>query len=151
MEFMFGKERIFNDEFLKVGVRNVIRWDVVDIKEKQELNFEFVSTNSKYTQGIRLAIDVGEGFIEVNGVKSREIQLWEDTCPKKAQIRCMSSEGKLSVYNIFNMGPERGGVKSQVDSSGMIVECEGNKRIYKCNDAGFETNFEKLVFKIELI
>lgn len=151
MKYIYGKEKIFNDEFLKLGFKDVIRWDVVDINENQELDFEFVSTNSKYTQGIRLAIDVGEGFIEVNGVKSKEIQLWEDTCPKKAKIRCVSSEGKLSVYNIFDMGLERGGVKSQVDSSGMVVEREGNKLIYKCNDAGFQTDFDKLVFEIELI
>lgn len=151
MKYIFGKEKIFNDEFSKLGFKDVIRWDVVDIKENQELNLEFISINSKYKQGIRMAIDVGDGFIEVNGVKSKGIQLWEDTCPKKVRIRCMSSEGKLSIYNIYDLGPERGGVKSQVDSSGMIVEREGNKIIYKCNDAGFQTDFDKLVFKIELI
>lgn len=151
MKYIFGKEKIFNDEFSKLGFKDVIRWDVVDIKENQELNLEFISINSKYKQGIRLAIDVGEGFIEVNGVKSKGIQLWEDTCPKKVKIRCMSSEGKLSIYNIFDIGPERGGVKSQVDSSGMIVEQEGNKMIYKCNDVGFQTNFDKLIFEIELL
>lgn len=41
--------------------------------------------------------------------------------------------------------------ESQAHSSGMIIEKNGNKLIYKCNDFGLETNFDKLIFQIELI
>ncbi len=151
MEYIFGKEKIYNYEFAKIGYESVIRWDVLDIKKEQELYLEFISTNSKYKQGVRLAIDVGDGYIEVNGIQSKGVQLWEDTCPKKVKIRCISSEGKLSVYNIFDVGLERGGVKSQVDSSGMLIEKKEESIYYKCNDAGFNTDFSKLEFKIKLL
>lgn len=32
MKYIFGKEKIFNNEFSKLGYKNVIRWDVIDIK-----------------------------------------------------------------------------------------------------------------------
>ena len=48
------------------------------------------------------------------------------------------------------MGKERGGKRSLTDSCGMLIEQQQNKIIYKCNDAGFKTDFDKLIFKIEL-
>lgn len=150
MKYEFGRERIYNKEFEKKGVKSVIHWDVLEIEREQEIYLEFTNTNSKYKQGVRLAIDVGDGYIEANGIQAKGIQLWEDTCPKRIKLRCVSSEGKLSIYNIFDLGVERGGIRSQVDSSGMLVEEGDGYKIYKCNDAGFETNFDKLEFKIEL-
>lgn len=150
MKYIFGKERIYNDEYAKMGYESVVRWDVLDIKKEQELYFEFINTNSEYKQGVRLAVDVGEGYIEVNGVRAKAIRLWEDTCLGKVKIRCISSEGKLSVYNIFDAGPKRGGVKTQVDSSGMLVEKKEECFYYKCNDAGFNTDFNSLEFMIKL-
>jgi len=151
MKYEFGREIIYNTEFEKRGYKSVIRWDVLEIKKEQDIYLEFISTNSKYKQGVRLAIDVGEGYIEVNDVKAKGVQLWEDTCPKRIKIRCVSSEGKLSIYNIFDVGVERGGVKSQVDSSGMLVEEYDDYKVYRCNDAGFETDFDRLEFRIEIL
>ena len=87
------------------------------VEREQEIYLEFTNTNSKYKQGVRLAIDVGDGYIEANGIQAKGIQLWEDTCPQRIKLRCVSSEGKLSIYNIFDLGVERGGIRSQVDSS----------------------------------
>jgi hypothetical protein len=153
MKFIFGKERIINDEYSKLGYENVIRWDVIEIEndKEQELRFDFVSTNSKYRQGVRIASDYGDGYIEINGVISKEFQLWEDTCPHNISIKCRNNEGKISIYNIFDLGASRGGIKSQVDSSGMVIETNNKCRIYKCNDFGFQTDFNKLIFKIELV
>lgn len=144
-----GTKRIYNDLFNIT--EKVVHWEVLEIKNEQEIYLEFVSTNSKYRQGIRLAIDTGEGYIEVNGIKSKGVQLWEDTCPQKIKIMCISSKGKLSIYNIFDRGVGRGGIQSQADSCGMIVEEQENGRIYRCNDSGFESDFDKLVFKIQLL
>lgn len=150
MQYIFGKERIKNDEYIKLCNKNVIRWDVIEIEKnkEQEFMFNFISTNSKFRQGVRIAIDFGDGYIEINGIKSKEFQLWEDTCPHNIIIKCKNNEGKISIYNIFDLGPSRGGIKSQVDSSGMLIETNDKCRIYKCNDAGFQTNFDKLVFEI---
>lgn len=151
MKYEIGQKRIYNQAFADMGMPSVIHWEVLSIKNEQELCFEFIETNSKHRQGVRFAIDTGEGYIEVNGTRSKGIQLWEDTCPPKVMLRCVSSEGKLSIYNIFDLGSERGGVRSQVDSIGMLAEeCDGYI-IYRCNDVGFTGNFDKSVFRIRLL
>ena len=144
-----GNETIYNRAFK--NIEEVVHWHVLSVEQKQEFELEFISTNSEYKQGVRLVIDVGEGYLEINGIKSKEMYLWEDTAPKKVQVKCQSSEEKVSVYNIFNLGTDRGGRRSLVDSCGMLIEKEQNVILYKCNDAGFQTNFDKLIFKIELL
>lgn len=149
MKREIGAERIYNRQF---GIsEKVVHWEVLSIKNKQDVYLEFISTNSKYRQGIRLGVDTGEGYIEVNGIKSKGVQLWEDTCPSKIKIKCVSSTGKLSIYNIFDLGLGQGGVQSQADSCGMIVEELEDCKIYRCNDVGFKSDFDKLVFKIQLL
>jgi len=54
--------------------------------------------------------------------------------------------GLLSFYNIWDDGDGR---ESQAHTSGMIVEQKNKVLIYHCNDYGFETDFNKLVFSIE--
>ena len=143
-----GKQRLYNDSF--EGYDNVVHWEVLKIKHEQEMEVEFISTNSKYLQGIRLAVDVGEGYIEGNGVKASEIYLWEDTASKITTLKCVSEEGLLSVYNAFYEGPGTGGSSSQMDSCGMLVEEKDNTFTYRCNDEDFVTDFDKLVFRITL-
>ena len=151
MNNVLGREKIYNRVFEKMGKDNIVRWDVLKIKHEQELVVEFISVNSEYRQGIRLAIDVGEGYLEINGMRSRAMQLWEDTAPKKVHVKCVSSEGLLSVYNVCDLGESRGGVRSQMDSCGMIVEKVEGKIKYRCNDMGFETQFDKMVFQVEIL
>lgn len=145
-----GRKRIYNTIF--ENYKNVVHWEVLNIKNQQEFILKFVSTNSKYRQGIRLAIDVGEGYIETNDIRSKEMYLWEETVPQQQiHVNCVSEEGLLSIYNVFDLGKERGGRRSQVDSCGMIVKQNANVYRYLCNDVGFETNFDKLIFEIELL
>lgn len=155
MKYEVGKERFYNDEFISLGYKDAILWEVLDIKEYQELNFRFISTNSKYLQGVRFAIDYGDGELEINGMKGKGFYLWENTCPEVVRIKCKSSKGKLSIYNAFDLGPRdacgAGGIATQVPSQAMLSEKSGNKIIYRCNDAGFKTDFDKLVFEIELL
>lgn len=130
------------------GRNDIVRWDVLNIEKEQEIRLKFISTNSEYKQGVRIAVDAGEGYLETNGVKSKGMQLWEHTAPNVVYLKCFSSEGLLSVYNIF----ERDGqIESQMHRTGMIKEEEGNKIIYRCNDTGRNTDFDKLVFQIEIV
>ena len=140
-----GRKRIYNKNFHDID-QEVVLWDVLDINNSEDILFKFT-----YKQGVRLAIDVGEGYLEINGIQSKGMHLWEDTCLGEVKIHCESSEGKLSVYNIFNLGltNPQGGVRSQVASCGMLGEQRNNVYVYHCNDAGFQTNFDKLVFEIE--
>jgi len=49
-----------------------------------------------------LAIDAGEGHIELNRVSSNGMELWEDTAPKEFICKCYSNEGFL-VFIIFGI------------------------------------------------
>ncbi len=64
-----GKKRIININF-KDNDTEIIKWEVLDIKSKQRIKVRFISTNSENRQGIRIAIDAGEGILETNGAKS---------------------------------------------------------------------------------
>lgn len=150
LPYKLGRERLYNNNFQEFEGK-VVMWEVLRIKQNQEIKLKFVSTNSKYRQGVRLAIDAGEGEIIVNGFKAQQLDLWEDTCPQVVTLKCSSSESVLSIYNIFDLGKERGGRHSQMDSCGMLVEQNENVYRYHCNDVGFQTNFDKLIFEIELL
>ena len=139
-----GKERIYNNEFEE----RVVLWDVIKLSFKSKFIVRFISTNSRHRQGIRIAIDVGKGMLEINNIKSKEFALWEDTAPKEIVCTFESDSGLLSVYNIWE---DCTGEDSQADSSGMLIESIDNKYLYRCNDFGFETNFDKLIFEIEKI
>ncbi|MGM9635858.1 MAG: hypothetical protein ACI3YE_06865 [Candidatus Avispirillum sp.] len=142
-----GTRRVYNKNFK--GRNDVIHWDVLKIKPEQELYLDFISVNSQYKQGVRLAIDAGEGYIEAGEYKGKGIFIWEDTFEGRIKIKCHSPEGLLSVYNAFIRNDGRR--VTLAAPSGMLIETNGNKTIYRCNDVGFETNFDKLIFQIELL
>lgn len=143
MEYYLPKEPIYNDVFK--DRKNVILWDVQKIKNGQFIKVVFISTNSPRKQGIFLMTDKG---IEVNGVVSPSIDLWEDTAPKEVICKCYTNNGLLNIYNIWE---KQGMRSSQAHTSGMLLEYNENKIIYHCNDFGFETDFDRLVFSIEFI
>lgn len=136
-------ERIMSKGFENKGIGDVIKWEVQPITDGQIVKITFLSKNSPYRQGIWLKTDKG---IEVMGKTYSSIELWEDTAPKEVFLKCFTNNGFLSFYNIWDKGE---GKKSQSYSSGMVVKQNGNKILYCCNDIGFETNFDKLVFSLE--
>jgi hypothetical protein len=140
-----GTKRLYNEDFkVEKGLDKVILWEVLEIQDGEKIKITFLNKVSNNRQGIWLATDKG---ISVNNLTLPQIDLWEDTAPKEeTTITCYTDVGLLSFYNIWDNGNGR---NSQVDSSGMIVEEKGNKLIYRCNDYGFDTNFEKLIFSIE--
>ena len=146
-----GKRRIINNSF-EDRSEEIIRWEVLEIPCNQRIKVRFISTASSNRQGIRIAIDAGDGELTVNGVSSKAFDLWEDTCPKEIEVECHSDEGYLSIYNIFERN-EQGIMRrhSQMNYSGMILEQNNNIYRYRCNDTGKDTDFKKLVFEIELL
>ena len=147
-----GKRRIINKNFEDRN-EEIIRWEVLEIPCNQRIKVRFISTASSNRQGIRIAIDAGDGELTVNGVSSKAFDLWEDNSPREFEIDCHSEEGYLSVYNIFERLSWTGKCErcSQMDYSGMILEQNNNIYRYRCNDTGKDTDFEKLVFEIELL
>ncbi len=84
--------------------------------------------------------------LRINGQLCPQATLWQDTSPGEIVIECYTTDGVLSLYNIWDDGR---GTQSQSYSSGMIAEDLANGTRYRCNDIGFETEFDKLVFRIE--
>lgn len=139
-----GCSRLYNREFLKRGIDDVILWDVFPVVDGELIQITFESVKSELRQGIWMRTDKG---LDINNQHCPSVDLWYDTAPKKVRCKCYTSTGCLSVYNIWESGQRL----SQCASSGMRIEELANGRRYHCNDFGFETNFDKLVFRIERI
>ncbi|KSU60344.1 hypothetical protein AS034_15995 [[Bacillus] enclensis] len=135
--------RIMNRGFHNKGRSDVFKWETQSVNDGQEIRFTFLSKNSPHRQGVWLKTDKG---IEVMGETYSSIELWEDTTPKEVLLKCFTSEGILSFYNIWDRGAGR---QSQSYSSGIVIDQKDNAIIYCCNDTGFETNFDKLVISVE--
>jgi len=146
-ESAIGKTRQYSKHFKDRN--DVVLWDVIQIDKEQLIKVAFLDKNSPYFQGIRLAVDVGEGILETNGVESKTMHLWYHTSPRELIVKCKSKAGLISVYNIFQ---KRHFPESQLYGSGMIIEQDGAKTIYKCHDVSMENvSFDKIIFSIEKI
>ncbi|ODG90029.1 MULTISPECIES: hypothetical protein [Bacillaceae] len=141
-----GIERIYSKSFSEKGMSDVIKWEVQPIVDQQLIKIKFINKGSLHRQGIWLRTDKGIEIPALNEEIYPSINLWEDTSPKEIICKCHSKNGYLSLYNIWDEGDGR---ESQSYSSGMIVEEKDGIFIYYCNDFGFETNFDDLVFSIE--
>ncbi len=140
-----GKRRLYNKAFAERGKDDVVLWDVLPISPAQVIIVVFESVSSSWREGVWLMTD---GALIVNGQFGRSMVLWKDTSPAEVTCHCRSDDGNLSVYNIWDSG--RGyGMESQSFSSGMLVEDLADGRRYRCNDIGFDTKFDKLVFRIQ--
>lgn len=137
--------RIYSKVFKDTGRDDVVKWDVLPVQNGEIIKVIFESISSNWRQGIWLQTDKGIG---VNGELCESVTLWADTAQEEVLCQCFTDNGLLNVYNIWDSG--RGlGIESQAWSSGMLVDELPNGRHYSCNDIGFETNFNKLLFRIE--
>ena len=75
--------------------------------------------------------------------------LWQDTAPTVVSLTCHTANGFLSFYNVWFSGRVSTSQESQSHSSGMLAEEILGGRRYRCNDIGFDTRFQKLVFSIQ--
>jgi hypothetical protein len=46
MKYQIGKERFYNDNF--EGRNDVVHWEVLKIKQHQDIRLKFISVNSKF-------------------------------------------------------------------------------------------------------
>ena len=134
------KERIYNEAFPD---REVVLWDILAVEDGEKLKLTFESKKSAWEQGVRLACDKGVSGDDWTG---KGIKLWYGHSPREVVFTCHTENGFLGVYNIWDRGR---GPESQKHSSGMLLEELANGRRYSCNDIGFDTKFDKLVFRIE--
>ena len=145
-EFALPVERVMNAAFVeKKGRTDVVKIEVFPIHDGELLKLTFESVQSPWRHGVWLKAD--EPLI-VNKERCPSVELWQDTAPREVLIECHTRNGWLHLYNIWDKGS---GQASQLWSSGMLVEELPNGRRYRCNDIGFDTTFEKLVFRVERV
>ena len=144
----YFQERAYSKDF--PDRTDVVRVDALPIKKDQFIKLVCISINSPKTQGVAIAVTAGTGFVEYRNRRSKGICIWWGTEPKEVLIKCHSVPGLLAVYNAYI--DERGMPASSMYKSGMLVEEQGEKRIYHCNDVNDgDIRFDKLVFSVEKI
>lgn len=136
--------RVMNSAFAERAREDVVKIDVFPVEDGDLLRLTFDSVSSPWRQGVWLKTD---GYLVVNEQQCEGAVLWQDTAPSEVLIECHTENGVMHLYNIWDAGRGRA---SQSWSSGMLVETLPNGRRYRCNDIGFETDFSKLVFRIEV-
>lgn len=142
-QFQLPDHRILNVDRSEALSKEIVMVDVFPVKDGEVLSLAFESVNSSWRQGVRIQ---AEGYLVVNSIESPAMEVWYDTAPKNMQIECHTSSGLVHVYNIWDRGKGR---DSQAWTSGMIIQELPQGRRYQCNDIGFETSFDKVVFRLE--
>lgn len=124
----------------------VLLLDVIPIEVGSEVVLTFEQVDSPWRQGVWLATD---DELEVNGARSSPLVVWQDTAPPTVRVRVGKSDGMLRYYNLWDSGRGMGEHESQSATSGMLRERgpDGSRR-YRCNDIGYESQFDKLVFSL---
>jgi hypothetical protein len=138
-------DRTMNSAFKEKGRLDVVTIDVFEIDDGDLIKLSFESTMSPWRQGVWLKTDE---CMVINQQQCPSAQLWQDTATTEVLIECHTIDKRLHLYNIWDKGK---GYESQSWTSGMLVEELSNGRRYRCNDIGFDTDFTKLVFRIERI
>jgi len=133
--------------------KTVVLYDTIDVPEQGRLVLRFHETASEWRQGVRLG-DMSPNTdlrLTVAEQTAPGMQLWEDTCPQSVEVTFEAPGGRLTVYNIWDIG--KGQSASQVMGAGMHVEVsdDGKRRTYRCNDGHPATTFSHLVFSLELL
>src|SRR5258708_945761 len=93
-----GAQRIYSKAFAQRGIDGIVKWDVLPVRDAEQLWLVFESTNATMRQGVWLKCERG---IEIEGARHASVTLWSDTAPGRVAFICRSSDGKLSIYNIW--------------------------------------------------
>jgi hypothetical protein len=137
--------RILSKAFAARGIAGIVKSDALPVTDGERLRVVFEKVRSPWRQGVWLKCDRG---LRIDGTHHVSVNLWSDTAPAIVICTCLTGDGRLNVYNIWDAGEGR---QSQAFTSGMRIEELDRGRRYCCNDIGFETDFDKLTFRIERV
>lgn len=147
-----NKDMVFQELFmLSKGQPIEYKGKIVKMIDKLDLinsdvplYLEFISTDSKWKQGIILQT---KGKFELNGqIAPNKIVLWEDTAPKMVQIKIKSKDKVLIIYNVWKI--EDGTVFYWYNGGALYSEVDDGKITYYCNDGIPDDDFNDLIFRI---
>jgi hypothetical protein len=120
-EYLFRKS---NGHPVVYGDRLVHLFDRLRIKDGQIIKVVFESANGEWRQGVLLTSD---GSLEVNGKKSKEVVLWQDTAPVEVPLVVHTKKGECLLMNVWDTG--NGLMHRGHNGAAMLVEeFTGGKR-----------------------
>ena len=147
----------FDNEFINakgnpVKYQNfeLIRLDRIPVKKVFSASLQVISTNSEWKQGIRLRIN---GTITFGSCKGKDFILWANDMKDDAvHFEGVSKDNQLIVYNAWERPMWDGNMvtESWLNGAAMVVEIDGNTRIYRCNDGHPDDNFNDIIFKVSI-
>ena len=134
--------------------KTVYLYDTIFLPERTRLTLRFNKVKSKWCQGVCLCdmpYTSTKTRFTVEGETGSSVQLWAHTSPKVVEIDIYAPNGKINVYNTWDIG--NGQCRSQLEGAGMLIEVseDGKKRYYRCNDGHPRTTFKHLEFSIEIV
>ena len=154
---LIGKERRYNIIYKEQGL-DVIHWEVIPLKKDEAISIKIISSNYPSTiQGLRIAVDNGDGMFEYNGETKKEIHIWENELGDEKAVISMKSDGLLGFYNTFYEPPSSNpaipyGYRSLMAFSGMLLEkLDEDKYLYRCHGMEKTSDFDCMVFELEIL
>lgn len=117
--------------------------DRIPVKKSFSGCLRLVSTNSEWKQGVSMSI---QGTLTINGYTGEDFIIWADDIKDGVLFKGNSEDLQLMVWNAWDIGVGR--TDAWMNGAAMIIEVEGNKRRYRCNDAHPDENFDDIVFEI---
>ncbi|MBU1094318.1 MAG: hypothetical protein KKH01_07645 [Firmicutes bacterium] len=147
----FWKEMTQNKDYTYKGKKLYKGEGIEDIGE-YHIKLIFVSSNSKYRQGISFSMFMMKGFIKVDNetIKKGGMYLWEDHSPKEIEFDVKIDSGALHIIHFC----DNTGTGSRVSGNGnfaMMKERISETRVrYYCNDIAPDDDFDDLIFELEI-
>jgi hypothetical protein len=139
--------RCLNEEMTALRGRDVVKIEALPIAAGQHLALAFEAVASPWRQGIWLATN---GSLRVLEESSPQMLIWADTAPPEVVILCEQTAGLLHFYNVWSSGRKPGHERLS-RTSGMIVDRIDDTYVrYSCNDIGFDSDFNKLIFRLAI-
>lgn len=135
------------------------RYFSVEIKRNSKLIFEFIKSNSVYTQAIVIMFPEnfkGKVFckdIELSIKKSAfpKLIFWEDSAPKRFEIQIIDYEGVVEIANGADPIGDKQICQYLVFGCAMIVDRIGkNKYRCLCNDYENDNDCDDLIFELTI-
>lgn len=135
-----GQPIAYKGKILKMVERIVLK------SQESRFRFSILSTDSIYTQGVILQTN---GSFEVNGQTiSKRTVFWEDTCPSQVDLKVVSKDQMLLIYNAWR---NDGVVHYWHNGGALFTEERDEALIFNCNDGYPDDDFDDLVFQLEEI
>ena len=132
----------------------LIGMDRVPVEKKFSGTLKLISTNSEYKQAVCLRVNkgkmkVGEGELE----KGKIFVIWEEYLKDGLiTFEGVTKDLELLVYNAWEQILWTGQpfTARWMNGAAMIVEVNGNTRLYKCNDGHPDDNFDDIIFEVTI-